>query len=70
MNTFFFFIVRGHSPSPAPVRFICTIVSFVTPSGFFYPSLDPRPGTAARTVPILGIILEIVGRYQYRYNIH
>jgi hypothetical protein len=54
-------------PRPAQVRFICTIAN-VTPPGIFYPSLDPRSGTTARTVPILGI-LEIVGRYQYRYNI-
>jgi hypothetical protein len=49
MHPFFFFIVRGHPPSPAPVRFICTIAS-VTPPGIFSPSLDPRPGTTPRTV--------------------
>jgi hypothetical protein len=62
-----FFIVRGHSPSPAPVRFICTIAC-VTPPGIFQRLLDPRSGTIARTVPSLGI-LEIIGRYKYRYNI-
>jgi hypothetical protein len=45
----------------APVRFICD------PPGIFSSLLDPRPGTTARTAPILGI-LEVVGRYQYRYN--
>jgi hypothetical protein len=37
------------------------------PPGIFYSSLDLRPGTTARTAPILGI-LEIVSRYMYRYN--
>jgi hypothetical protein len=32
-----------------------------------YSLLDPRPGTTASTAPILDI-LEIVGRYKYRYN--
>jgi hypothetical protein len=35
--------------------------------GIFNLSLDPRPGTPAPTAPIIGI-LEIVGRYQNRYN--
>jgi hypothetical protein len=68
-NTYIFlFIVRMHSPSPAPVRLICTI-AIVTPPGIFYPSLDLRPGTTARTVHVLGI-LDVVDRYQYRDNIH
>jgi hypothetical protein len=46
---------------------LCTI-SRVTPPGIFYPSLDPRAGTIARTLPIL-VILEIVGRYKYPCNI-
>jgi hypothetical protein len=33
----------------------------------FYSSLDPRPGTTARTAPIIEI-LETLGRYHYRYN--
>jgi hypothetical protein len=37
------------------------------PPGIFYSSLGPRSGTTARIAPILGI-LEIVGRYLYRYN--
>jgi hypothetical protein len=37
------------------------------PPGIFYSSLDPRPGTTARTAPIIGI-LQILGRYRYRYN--
>jgi hypothetical protein len=45
--TFFFFIVRGQSPSSPPVRLWCTIV---TPPGIFYPPLAPRPGITARTV--------------------
>jgi hypothetical protein len=49
------------------VRFICTVAR-VTPPGILYSSLDQRPGTTARTVPILGI-LDIVGRYHNRYNI-
>jgi hypothetical protein len=31
IHTFFFFIVRGHSPSPALVRFICTIAILIPP---------------------------------------
>jgi hypothetical protein len=58
---------RGHSLSPATVRFVCTI-AIVTPPMIVYPSLDPRPGKTARTVPFLDI-LEIVCRYNYRYNI-
>jgi hypothetical protein len=34
---------------------ICTIASVIHP-GIFYPSLDPRLGTFARTVPIVGIL--------------
>jgi hypothetical protein len=71
-----FFVVRDHSPSPAPVHFICTIAS-VTPTqvpGSFNPSLDSRPGTTA--LPSLfsvSSIIYIVARYhymyRYRYNI-
>jgi hypothetical protein len=66
-HTYSVFFVRGHSTSPAPVRFICTIANVTSP-GIFYYSLDMWPGTTAGTVLILGI-LETSGRYQYRYNI-
>jgi hypothetical protein len=38
----------------APVRFVCNIAN-VTPSGIFYPSLDLRPSTTARTVPTVSV---------------
>jgi hypothetical protein len=64
-----FFIVHGHSPLH---RCIGSGAFYFyhrqrDPPGILHLSLDPRPGTTARTAPILGI-LEIVGRYMYRYN--
>jgi hypothetical protein len=38
----FFSIVRGHSPSAAPVRFICTIASVILPGSFIRRSTRGR----------------------------